>query len=205
MAPSGSERHVRVFPGAPLPRRFGLYCLSSSYRIGVHKRYSSESFRHERRESLPLDEENTADAFGNLSNFATRRRASRSLTAAFFVYYEGRDVSRPSAFSLSFDYATLRVAPFRMTNASRRSAFDTKIGGAAGELPPGSGKPDTCFLQAQSRVCLERTGLSRPQSRPPQARLFSDGSRANLTVLAATHVGSGVDCGDLSLTVANLN
>lgn len=90
-------------------------------------------------------------------------------------------------------------------SVSNRFSCLRKIGGAAGEPPPGSEKPDTCFLQAQSRVCLERTSLSRPQSLPPQAQLFSDGSRANLTVLAAVNVGAGADCGDLSLTVASLD
>ena len=45
------------------------------------------------------------------------------------------------------------------------------VGGAAGEPPPGSEKPDRRFLQAQFRFCLERIGFSEQESDAQQPRL----------------------------------
>lgn len=59
-----------------------------------------------------------------------------------------------------------------------------KFGGAAGEPPPGSEKPDCRFLQAQLRICLERTSFSKPEFRAQQLRLISGASRNGVSVLA---------------------
>jgi hypothetical protein len=55
-----------------------------------------------------------------------------------------------------------------------------KFGGAAGEPPPGSEKPDCRFLQAQFRFFLDRQSFSKPESLTLQLQLISGASRNDL-------------------------
>jgi hypothetical protein len=76
-----------------------------------------------------------------------------------------------------------------------------KFGGAAGEPPPGSEKPDCRFLQAQLRICLKRTSFSKPEFRAQQMQLFSGASRISLSVLAVLYDRGKDGNGNLSPTV----
>src|SRR5580658_3663491 len=57
-------------------------------------------------------------------------------------------------------------------------------GGAAGEPPPGSEKPDRRFLQAQHRFCLRRASFSVQESGAPQLQLSFGRFSEHLRVLA---------------------
>ena len=81
------------------------------------------------------------------------------------------------------------------------SAEIWKFGGAAGEPPPGSEKPDCRFLQAQLRICLRRTSFSKPEFRAQQMQLFSGASRISLSVLAVLYDRGKDGNGNLSPTV----
>jgi len=87
----------------------------------------------------------------------------------------------------------------------KSNSYDTaeswKFGGAAGEPPPGSEKPDCRFLQAQLRIYLSRASFSKPEFRAQQMQLFLGASRISLSVLAVLYDRGKDGNGNLSPTV----
>src|ERR1700681_2870411 len=69
--------------------------------------------------------------------------------------------------------ARLRDSPMTRLAHARLASDQTQqdSGGAAGEPPPGSEKPNRRFLQAQHRFCLERVSFSVQESDTPHPRL----------------------------------
>jgi len=60
---------------------------------------------------------------------------------------------------------------------------ELQFGGAAGEPPPGSEKPDCRFLQAQHRFYLERVSFSVQESNAPEFRLSFGCISEHLSIL----------------------